>query len=259
MSSYLRHCSSRLPGKTCLRERNNLLLRLSGGISGEGIHPGFPIRMVQYAALALSTCCFSARDMDIDAPRGVSFLGIKWLAANQTRGMWDGSTISSPHTHVFRDISRTDSFFFFFFFLLPTKSELIYQPKKAHFVGRENLGTNAKKKWSEQKGSIQGRQYLLFLPQTLTISVTLLKLCNRYSGPTSLRCFLSPHSRDEDEERQEPTNDYSVFFFLFMLLLPFSHERTFLRRIFLYIIQNIFSKLLNLLIDLNRPSGNKTL
>nr|CAI6828949.1 BAF_HP1_G0055440.mRNA.1.CDS.1 [Saccharomyces cerevisiae] len=35
--------------------------------------------------------------------------------------------------------------------------------------------------------------------------------------------------------------------------------RTFLRRIFLYIIQNIFSKLLNLLIDLNRPSGNKTL
>ncbi|CAI4778802.1 BMB_G0055280.mRNA.1.CDS.1 [Saccharomyces cerevisiae] len=218
MSSYLRHCSSRLPGKTCSRERNNFLLRLSGGISGEGIHPGFPIRMVQYAALALSTCCFSARDMDIDAPRGVSFLGIKWLAGNQTRGMWDGN-----------------------------------------FVGRENLGTNAKKKWSEQKGSIQGRQYLLFLPQTLTISVTLLKLCNRYSGPTSLRCFLSPHSRDEDEERQEPTNDYSVFFFLFMLLLPFSHERTFLRRIFLYIIQNIFSKLLNLLIDLNRPSGNKTL
>ncbi|CAI4780095.1 AFH_G0055560.mRNA.1.CDS.1 [Saccharomyces cerevisiae] len=218
MSSYLRHCSSRLPGKTCSRERNNFPLRLSGGISGEGIHPGFPIRMVQYAALALSTCCFSARDMDIDAPRGVSFLGIKWLAANQTRGMWDGN-----------------------------------------FVGRENLGTNAKKKWSEQKGSIQGRQYLLFLPQTLTISVTLLKLCNRYSGPTSLRCFLSPHSRDEDEERQEPTNDYSVFFFLFMLLLPFSHERTFLRRIFLYIIQNIFSKLLNLLIDLNRPSGNKTL
>ena len=97
------------------------------------------------------------------------------------------------------------------------------------------------------------------IPQTLTISVTLLKLCNRYSGPTSLRCFLSPHSRDEDEERQEPTNDYSVFFFLFMLLLPFSHERTFLRRIFLYIIQNIFSKLLNLLIDLNCPSGNKTL
>ncbi|CAI7471436.1 CRE_collapsed_G0056550.mRNA.1.CDS.1 [Saccharomyces cerevisiae] len=218
MSSYLRHCSSRLPGKTCSRERNNFPLRLSGGISGEGIHPGFPIRMVQYAALALSTCCFSARDMDIDAPRGVSFLGIKWLAANQTRGMWDGN-----------------------------------------FVGRENLGTNAKKKWSEQKGSIQGRQYLLFLPQTLTISVTLLKLCNRYSGPTSLRCFLSPYSRDEDEERQEPTNDYSVFFFLFMLLLPFSHERTFLRRIFLYIIQNIFSKLLNLLIDLNRPSGNKTL
>ncbi|CAI4909650.1 CGH_1_HP_G0034700.mRNA.1.CDS.1 [Saccharomyces cerevisiae] len=218
MSSYLRHCSSRLPGKTCSRERNNFPLRLSGGISGEGIHPGFPIRMVQYAALALSTCCFSARDMDIDAPRGVSFLGIKWLAANQTRGMWDGN-----------------------------------------FVGRENLGTNAKKKWSEQKGSIQGRQYLLFLPQTLTISVTLLKLCNRYSGPTSLRCFLSPHSRDEDEERQEPTNDYSVFFFLFMLLLPFSHERIFLRRIFLYIIQNIFSKLLNLLIDLNRPSGNKTL
>ncbi|CAI4904408.1 CHS_3a_G0055270.mRNA.1.CDS.1 [Saccharomyces cerevisiae] len=218
MSSYLRHCSSRLPGKTCSRERNNFPLRLSGGISGEGIHPGFPIRMVQYAALALSTCCFSARDMDIDAPRGVSFLGIKWLAANQTRGIWDGN-----------------------------------------FVGRENLGTNAKKKWSEQKGSIQGRQYLLFLPQTLTISVTLLKLCNRYSGPTSLRCFLSPHSRDEDEERQEPTNDYSVFFFLFMLLLPFSHERTFLRRIFLYIIQNIFSKLLNLLIDLNRPSGNKTL
>ncbi|CAI4938384.1 CRE_HP_G0052890.mRNA.1.CDS.1 [Saccharomyces cerevisiae] len=218
MSSYLRHCSSRLPGKTCSRERNNFPLRLSGGISGEGIHPGFPIRMVQYAALALSTCCFSARDMDIDAPRGVSFLGIKWLAANQTRGIWDGN-----------------------------------------FVGRENLGTNAKKKWSEQKGSIQGRQYLLFLPQTLTISVTLLKLCNRYSGPTSLRCFLSPYSRDEDEERQEPTNDYSVFFFLFMLLLPFSHERTFLRRIFLYIIQNIFSKLLNLLIDLNRPSGNKTL
>ncbi|CAI5340154.1 ASB_HP2_G0055270.mRNA.1.CDS.1 [Saccharomyces cerevisiae] len=218
MSSYLRHCSSRLPGKTCSRERNNFPLRLSGGISGEGIHPGFPIRMVQYAAPALSTCCFSARDMDIDAPRGVSFLGIKWLAANQTRGMWDGN-----------------------------------------FVGRENLGTNAKRKWSEQKGSIQGRQYLLFLPQTLTISVTLLKLCNRYSGPTSLRCFLSPHSRDEDEERQEPTNDYSVFFFLFMLLLPFSHERTFLRRIFLYIIQSIFSKLLNLLIDLNRPSGNKTL
>ncbi|CAI7388139.1 ASB_collapsed_G0055920.mRNA.1.CDS.1 [Saccharomyces cerevisiae] len=218
MSSYLRHCSSRLPGKTCSREGNNFPLRLSGGISGEGIHPGFPIRMVQYAAPALSTCCFSARDMDIDAPRGVSFLGIKWLAANQTRGMWDGN-----------------------------------------FVGRENLGTNAKKKWSEQKGSILGRQYLLFLPQTLTISVTLLKLCNRYSGPTSLRCFLSPHSRDEDEERQEPTNDYSVFFFLFMLLLPFSHERTFLRRIFLYIIQNIFSKLLNLLIDLNRPSGNKTL
>ncbi|CAI4784359.1 BGN_3a_G0055170.mRNA.1.CDS.1 [Saccharomyces cerevisiae] len=218
MSSYLRHCRSRLPGKTCSRERNNFPLRLSGGISGEGIHPGFPIRMVQYAALALSTCCFSARDMDIDAPRGVSFLGIKWLAANQTRGMWDGN-----------------------------------------FVGRENLRTNAKKKWSEQKGSIQGRQYLLFLPQTLTISVTLLKLCNRYSGTTSLRCFLSPHSRDEDEERQEPTNDYSVFFFLFMLLLPFSHERTFLGRIFLYIIQNIFSKLLNLLIDLNRPSGNKTL
>lgn len=107
-------------------------------------------------------------------------------------------------------------------------------------MGRENLGTNAKKKWSEQKGSIQGRQYLLFLPQTLTISVTLLKLCNRYSGPTSLRCFLSPHSRDEDEERQEPTNDYSVFFFLFMLLLPFSHERTFLG-VYSYILYKIYS------------------
>lgn len=175
--------------------------------------------------------------------------------------------VQSPHrTPTFSGTFLGQTLFFFFFFLLPTKSELIYQPKKARwtdtwadFVGRENLGTNAKKKWSEQKGSIQGRQYLLFLPQTLTISVTLLKLCNRYSGPTSLRCFLSPHSRDEDEERQEPTNDYSVFFFLFMLLLPFSHERTFLRRIFLYIIQNIFSKLLNLLIDLNCPSGNKTL
>ncbi|CAI4837983.1 BAQ_1a_G0055070.mRNA.1.CDS.1 [Saccharomyces cerevisiae] len=130
MSSYLRHCSSRLPGKTCSRERNNFPLRLSGGISGEGIHPGFPIRMVQYAALALSTCCFSARDMDVDAPRGVSFLGIKWLAANKTRGMWDGSTISSPHTHVFRDISRTYSFFFFFFCFPRNRNLSISQRKR---------------------------------------------------------------------------------------------------------------------------------
>ncbi|CAI4842538.1 BBL_G0054850.mRNA.1.CDS.1 [Saccharomyces cerevisiae] len=195
MSSYLRHCSSRLPGKTCSRERNNFPLRLSGGISGEGIHPGFPIRMVQYAALALSTCCFSARDMDIDAPRGVSFLGIKWLAANQTRGMWDGSTISSPHTHVFRDISRTDSFFFFFFFFC--------------FPRNRNLSISRRKRVGQ------------ILEQILW-------------GERILGQMQKRNGRNK-------------------------RARTFLRRIFLYIIQNIFSKLLNLLIDLNRPSGNKTL
>ncbi|CAD6646407.1 EM14S01-3B_G0019030.mRNA.1.CDS.1, partial [Saccharomyces cerevisiae] len=63
------------------------------------------------------------------------FLSRHQVACSQSNTrMWDGSTISSPHTHVFRDISRTDSFFFFFFFLLPTKSELIYQPKKARWT-----------------------------------------------------------------------------------------------------------------------------
>lgn len=163
MSSYLRHCSSRLPGKTCSRERNNFPLRLSGGISGEGIHPGFPIRMVQYAALALSTCCFSARDMDIDAPRGVSFLGIKWLAANQTRGIWDGSTISSPHTHVFRDISRTDSFFFFFIFFASheigtylSAEESALDRYLSRFCGERESWDKCKKEMVGTKGQYTG-------------------------------------------------------------------------------------------------------
>lgn len=85
----------------------------------------------------------------------------------------------------------------FIFHILPsTKPELINQQRKtrwsgtiADFVGRENLRTNAKKKRSEQKCSRQGPQDLLFLPQSLTISVTLPKLCNKFSGPNIVAVF----------------------------------------------------------------------
>ncbi|CAI5010173.1 AVN_HP_G0052240.mRNA.1.CDS.1 [Saccharomyces cerevisiae] len=118
MSSYLRHCSSRLPGKTCSRERNNFPLRLSGEWCSTPPSRSLHAVLARVIGHRCTTRCFFSRHQVACSQSNTRNVGWKY-------------NLLTAHPRFPGHFS--DRLFFFFFFF-PTKSELIYQPKKARWT-----------------------------------------------------------------------------------------------------------------------------
>ncbi|CAI4808934.1 AHG_G0055200.mRNA.1.CDS.1 [Saccharomyces cerevisiae] len=117
MSSYLRHCSSRLPGKTCSRERNNFPLRLSGEWCSTPPSRSLHAVLARVIGHRCTTRCFFSRHQ------------VACSQSNTRNAGWKYNLLTA-HPRFPGHFSDRLFFFFFFFFCFPRNRNLSISRRK---------------------------------------------------------------------------------------------------------------------------------